>query len=528
MINPKARPCDEAAIRAVRSEECAANVKAWVLVATILASAIAFIDESVVNIALPAMEKDLGASVAVIQWIVSAYELCLAALLLIGGAVGDRYGRRLAFVIGMTIFAVTSLWCGLAGTIGQLLAARAAQGVGAALMIPCSLAIIGATFNEAERGKAIGTWAGVSAIAAAAGPLLGGWIVDHATWRTIFLINPVLAVPTIWIALRHMPETRDSQATGALDWHGAALSFLGLGLLVFGLIALPSWGGRNLAVVTSIAVGIALLTAFVAVEMRSRHPMMPPGLFRSPIFSGVNLLTLLLYTALGGAFFFLPFDLMQVHGYSATVAGMSFLPFTVIMGGLSRWSGGLIDRLGARLPLVIGPAICAVAYALFAFADATSSYAMSFFLPICVLSLGMAVTVAPLTTAVINAVPPAQTGVASGINNSVASVASLLAVAIFGAIALGVHDRALDRHAGTASAGISRAIETSRGQFVIEPALSGLQGAERAQAATLLQSSLADGIQAAMILAAALSLAAGLCAAVTIPAQAKRGRAAVR
>ena len=515
------RPCDEAAIHAVRAGDCAARDKVWVLVGTILASSIAFIDESVVNIALPAMEKDLGASVAVIQWIVSAYTLCLAALLLIGGATGDRYGRRRAFVAGMTIFAATSLWCGLAGDIAQLLAARAVQGVGAALMIPCSLAIIGATFNEAERGKAIGTWAGVTSLAAAVGPLLGGWIVDHTSWRAIFLINPVLAVPTIWIALRHIPESRDPQATGALDWRGAVLSFAGLGLLVFGLIALPSWGWRNLTVIASIAAGVALLIAFVAVEMRSRHPMMPPALFRSPTFSGVNLLTLLLYTALGGAFFFLPFALMQVHGYSATIAGASFLPFTIVMGSLSRWSGGLIDRVGARLPLVIGPAICALAYALFAFAGADSSYAVSFVLPIIVLSLGMVVTVAPLTTAVINAVPPTQTGVASGINNSVSAVASLLAVAIFGAIALGVHDRALDRRSAAVAPGITRAVEAARGQFVIEPALAGLQGEERAQAAALLRSSLADGISAAMALAAALALAAGLCAALTIPARVK-------
>jgi len=248
---------------------------------------------------------------------------------------------------------------------------------------------------------------------------------------------------------------------------------------------------------------------------------MPPALFRSPTFSGVNLLTLLLYTALGGAFFFLPFALMQVHGYSATIAGASFLPFTIVMGSLSRWSGGLIDRVGARLPLVIGPAICALAYALFAFAGADSSYAVSFVLPIIVLSLGMVVTVAPLTTAVINAVPPTQTGVASGINNSVSAVASLLAVAIFGAIALGVHDRALDRRSAAVAPGITRAVEAARGQFVIEPALAGLQGEERAQAAALLRSSLADGISAAMALAAALALAAGLCAALTIPARVK-------
>src|SRR5262249_341590 len=242
------------------------------------------------------------------------------------------------FVIGMTIFAVASLWCGLAPNTAQLLVARAVQGVGAALLIPCSLAIIGASFDESERGRAIGTWAGVSAISAAIGPVLGGFIVDHATWRWIFLINPVVAVPTILIALRHVIESRDPQAAPSLDWRGAVLAFAGLGTLVFGLIAWPALGLRNPAVSVPLAAGVVLLTLFVWEEARSQAPMMPLALFRSPTFAGVNLLTLLLYAALGGAMFFLPFMLIQVHGYSATQAGAVFLPFTAIMAVLSRWS----------------------------------------------------------------------------------------------------------------------------------------------------------------------------------------------
>jgi len=266
----------------------------------------AYIDESVVNVALPAIEADLKTSVVVMQWLVNAYTLCLSALLLVGGASGDRFGRRRIFVIGIGIFAAASVWCGFAPDVTQLILARAAQGVGAALLIPCSLAIIGASFDETERGKAIGTWAGFSAISAAIGPLLGGWIVDHFTWRLIFLINPFVALPAIWIVLRHVPESRDPASSPGLDWLGALLAFAGLGSLVFGLVASSDLGWRDSKVVASIVAGLLLLVAFVFAERHSPAPMMPLDLFRSRTFSGVNLLTLLLYAALGGAFFFLP------------------------------------------------------------------------------------------------------------------------------------------------------------------------------------------------------------------------------
>jgi EmrB/QacA subfamily drug resistance transporter len=518
MINPNARPCETVTIQSVQAAACAARAKVWVLVATILASAIAFIDESVVNIALPAIEKDLGASIAVIQWIVNAYTLSLASLLLIGGAFGDRYGRRRLFVIGMSVFAASSLWCGLTPDIAQLIAARVVQGTGAAMMIPCSLAIIGTAFDETERGKAIGTWAGFTSIAAAAGPLLGGWIVDHATWRAIFFINPILAAPTIWIALRHVPESHDGETAAPLDWRGALLILSGLSSLAFGLIEAPAWHWTNPAVIVTTVGGSLLLVAFVWEEVRSPAPMMPPDLFRSRAFSGINALTLLLYAALGGAFFLLPFLLIQVHGYSATVAGLSFLPFTVIMGTLSRWSGGLIASIGARLPLIVGPIICAAGYGILAILGAGDSYVLSILLPLCVLAFGMVITVAPLTTAVINAVPAHRTGAASGINNSVASVASLLAVAVFGAVALAAYDRALDRtQASTAATpAVIQAIGKVRGQFVIAPAVIGLNGEDRAAAATALRAGLAEAIDSAMALAAILSLAAAFCAWLTI------------
>ncbi|MGP0095326.1 MAG: MFS transporter [Xanthobacteraceae bacterium] len=484
------------------------------LVATILGSSIAFIDESVVNVALPAIETDLGASVEVIQSLINAYTLCLTALLLVGGAAGDRFGRRLIFVLGTGIFAAASVGCGLSPGVTPLILARAVQGIGAALLVPCSLAIIGASFEEAERGKAIGTWAGFSAIAAAVGPLLGGWIVDHATWRWIFLINPLLAVPTIFVALHRVPESRDPQARGGLDWRGALLAFAGLGSVVFGLMATPVRGLRDATVLVSLVLGSGLLVAFLWEEARSRVPMMPLGLFRSRIFSTINLLTLLLYAALGGAFFFLPFELIQVRGYSAALAGAAFLPFTIVMGALSRWSGGLLDRFGARGPLIVGPTITALGFGLLTLPGADGSPG-TLLLAMTVLGVGMAVSVAPLTTTVINAVPTHQAGVASGINNAVASLANLLAVAVLGAAALGHYNHALDQHLVTLTVpeDVRAAIQDARGKFVIAPALEHIQGDDRRLAAVVVKESLADSIRVMMGIAAALALAAAISAA---------------
>ncbi|HZP78400.1 MAG TPA: MFS transporter [Pseudolabrys sp.] len=523
MANLKARPCDEGSIRATRgSASCTATQKRWVLAATILGSTISFIDESVVNVALPAIEKNLAASAASAQWIVNAYTLALSALLLLGGAGGDRFGRRRIFVTGTVIFALASLWCGIAPGIAQLLAARVTQGIGAALLVPCSLAIIGATFEESERGKAIGTWAAFSAVAAAVGPLAGGFITDHTTWRVIFLINPLLAIPTILVTLRHVPESRDAEVHGHLDWLGAALALLGLGSAVFGIIALPELGWRSPLVLGGLAAGFILLAAFVWVEARSQAPMMPLGLFRSRTFSGVNLLTLLLYAGLGGALFFLPFALIQVEGTSATVAGTVFLPFTIIMGALSRWSGGLLDRFGARGPLIIGPLIVAAGFGLLALTPG-ASLLTRFFIPISVMGFGMTVSVAPLTTMVINAVPTRQAGVASGINNAVASVANLLAVAIFGAVVLTSFDRALDRSvAATPLPPQAREmIERGRGKFVIETAG---EGEAQKIATSVLKDSLAEGISTAMLLAAGLAVAGAAAAALTIEQNKRRGR----
>jgi EmrB/QacA subfamily drug resistance transporter len=520
MPNPKSRPCDEAAIRAVASAPgCRESSKPWVLAVTILASTISYIDESVVNVALPTIEADLKTSAVVVQWLVSAYMLSLTALVLVGGAAGDQLGRRRVFVTGMAIFAAASVWCGLSFSIASLILARAVQGAGAALLIPCSLAIIGATFDEDERGKAIGTWAAFSAISAAFGPVLGGWIVDHVSWRWIFLINPLIALPAIWIALRHVPESRDADAAHGLDWRGALLALAGLSSLVYGLIAAPECGWGDAAVIATIAVGALLLVAFLYQESRSPAPMMPLALFAEPMFAGVNGLTLLLYAGLGGAMFFLPFLLIQVHGFSATLAGAAFLPFTIVMAALSRWSGGLIDRFGALLPLIVGPTIAAGGFLLLAMPNAANSY-LTLLAPMTVLALGMVVTVAPLTTSVINAVPERQAGTASGINNAVAALASLLAVAILGAVALDVHNRTLDRQ--LASPGLSsevrQAISQARGKFAAEVTL---RGEQRNAAETIVRQSLGDSIRVALWIAAALALLAALTAALTIPPRRK-------
>ena len=520
MINPKSRPCDEAAIAATHgSVDCGRRQKRWVLTAAVLASTMAFIDESVVNVALPRMQTDLHTTLGAMQWVVNAYTLCLSALLLIGGAAGDLVGRRRMFLLGTGVFALASLGCGVAASALTLIAWRAVQGVGAALLIPCSLAIIGAAFSERERGAAIGLWSGASAIAAGLGPVLGGWLIDHASWRTIFLINPLLAVAALWIAARQLPESRDPEAPAGLDWRGALLVFAGLGALVYGLIEAATLGWRHPLVLSSILAGTVLLIAFVFEERRSHQPMMPLVLFNSATFSGINLVTLLLYGALSGAFFFVPFLLIQAHGFSATATGAAFLPFTLILGVLSRWSGGLADRFGARRPLIIGPSIVALGFALLAFASASPRYG-ALLAPMVVLGLGMAVTVAPLTTTVINAVPARQTGVASGINNAVASVAGLLMIAVLGTVALSALNRSLDRQLVSAQAlpEVTAVVNSARGGFVIPTMPQQLSQEERDLAIHLVASAFVDSIRLVMLIAGALAILSALSAAFTIRA----------
>ena len=437
-------PCDENVIRfGPATTQCSKARGRWILAATILASSMAFIDSTVVNVALPALQTNLKATAVDVQWVIEAYALLLSALLLVGGSLGDHYGRRRIFLLGVTIFAVASGVCGLAGNIRQLILARAFQGFGAALLVPGSLAIISNSFSEEERGRAIGVWSGFSAITTGIGPVLGGWLIEHVSWRAVFFINLPLALVVILISLRHIAETSDREST-RVDWFGAILAALGLGALVYGLIESSQAGFDNRSVTVALALGTFVLILFLFVESYLSQPMLPLTLFRSGTFAGTNLLTFLLYAALGGTLFFLPLNLIQVQDYSPTAAGAALLPFILIMSFLSRWSGGLVARYGPKLPLFVGPMISAAGYLLFMLPGIGRDYWTTFFPAVVVLGLGMAITVAPLTTTVMNSIAQNRAGIASGVNNAVARAASLVAIAVLGVVMLQVFKTNLD------------------------------------------------------------------------------------
>jgi EmrB/QacA subfamily drug resistance transporter len=408
----------------------------WVLAAAILGSSITFIDGTVVNVALPILQRELGATVGQTQWVVESYALMLSALILVGGSLGDIFGRRKIFSLGVVLFGIASALCGIAQDANQLIGARAVQGIGAAMLVPGSLALISANFRKDKRGRAIGTWSGVTAIAAGIGPVLGGWLIETFSWRWIFFLNVPLVVAVVLIAWFRVPESRDdADGPQRVDWIGAALATVALGGLVFGLIESNARGFRSPVVIGSIVVGVIALVGFLITEWRIKNPMMPLPLFRSPAFAGANLLTLFLYAALGGLLFFLPFILIQVQNYGPTAAGAALAPFVVTMFLLGRWAGGLVDRFGSKIPLTIGPFIAACGFALFAWPSADStSYWTSYFPAVMVMSLGMSIAVAPLTTTVMGAVEESHAGTASGINNAVSRTASLIAVAAFGVI----------------------------------------------------------------------------------------------
>lgn len=464
-------PCDEAVIRSAGVEvPCRPEAESWILAATILGSSLAFIDSSVVNVALPALQSSLHATVVDVQWVIEAYGLFLGALILVGGSLGDVFGRRFMFLAGVGIFAVASAGCGFAVNIHQLVVARAIQGVGAAFLIPSSLAIISASFEEKTRGQAIGTWSGFTAITAAGGPVLGGWLIEHASWRWVFFINLPIAAAVVAISLWRVPESRDPGAK-RIDWPGTLLITLGLGGLVYGFIESVSLGWTNSLVWGSLIAGSVLSVLFVLAEARVDSPLVRLVLFASPDFAGANLLTLFLYAALAIFLFLFPLNLIQVQGYSATATGAAELPLVLLIFLLSRWAGGLVARYGARIPLIAGPLIVAAGFALFTLPSVGASYWSAFLPAIIVLGLGMAITVAPLTTVVMNSADPDLAGTASGINNAVARVASVLAVAVLGIVMVSAFSSSLNH----ALADLSIPPEILHGIHAEEIKLAGMQ-----------------------------------------------------
>jgi EmrB/QacA subfamily drug resistance transporter len=406
----------------------------WVILAAILGSGVAFLDSTVVNVALPHIGDDLGGGLSGLQWTLDSYLLTLSALLLLGGALGDEYGRRRLFVIGLVWFTVASVLCGLAPSIGALIAARALQGVGGALLVPGSLALITASFRSEDHGSAIGAWSGLTGVATSIGPFLGGWLVDAVSWRLVFLINVPLAALALWVTMRHVPESHDPQAGKRPDFAGAIAATLGLTGVVYALIQGPAHGWSPFVILAGL-VGLAALVAFPFIEMRVASPLVPLGIFRSRQFSGANATTFVVYAALGVALFLVVVELQTVLGYSALAAGAATIPITVLMLLLSPRAGRLSQRIGPRIPMTIGPLVVAAGLVLLAGIGPGTTYVTGILPGLTVFGLGLSLTVAPLTAAVMGSVEENHVGVGSGVNNAVARVAGLLAVAVLPALA---------------------------------------------------------------------------------------------
>jgi EmrB/QacA subfamily drug resistance transporter len=514
-------PCDEAIIESTNAEiPCTARAGPWILAATILASGMAFVDSTVVSIALPAIQASLHTTIVGVQWVVESHGLFLGALILVGGSLGDLLGRRRMFLAGVWVFAAASIACGLSSNIQQLVTARSIQGVGAAFLVPGSLSIISSSFDKQTRGRAIGTWSGFTAITTAAGPVLGGWLIEHASWRWAFFINIPIAAAVIIISLRRIPESRNFSA-GRVDWLGALVATIGLGGVVYGFIESTSLGWGHPLVFGSLVAGFACLFVFVFVEAKVSSPIVPPALFASRSFSGANLLTLFLYAAVGIFFFLFPLNLIQVQGYSTTATGAAALPLILLMFFLSRWSGGLVARYGPRVPLVIGPLIASAGFVLFAVPSVQARYWESFFPAFVVLGLGMAISVAPLTTVVMGAVSENRAGTASGINNAVARVASVLAIAILGVVMVKVFRTYLDRSLSTQalSPGILQYIQSNATKLAGLDLPSGVDANTIVAIRRSIAHAFVFGFRIEMLICASLSLVSGAVAWLLIPAK---------
>jgi len=480
----------------------------WILAATILGSSLVFIDGTVVAIALPVLQETFRASSASAQWVVEGYTLVLGALMLLAGALGDRYGRRLLFITGILVFAAGSLLCGLSTSMPMLIGSRILQGLGGTMLAPASLALIGACFEGVDRGKAIGTWSGLTAVASAIGPVTGGAIVDHLGWRWVFFINLPIALAVILIARRHVPESRDEGESGTPDIAGSLLVTAGLAGVVYAFVV-AGQDGWNAATIAGLCAGAIGLAAFVVFEAKTARPILPLELFKRRDFTGVNVLTLLVYGALSGLFYFLPFVMIQVDGYSATLAGAAMLPFIALLVLLSRFSGALSYRVGPRALLVAGPLVTASGFALFALLPHLEFW-NSIVPAIAVVGLGMGLTVAPLTATLLESVPEGHVGLASGINNAASRVAGLLAIAILGALLSAVFNAHLNPRLASLSPAQRHDVEMQR------TAMAAAKLRDAAEIAAV-HAAYTDGFRYVSLGCAALTALSAAVAALTIP-----------
>lgn len=488
---------------------------AWIVFVAILGSSMAFIDATAVNVALPSIQRDLHGDAENLQWVIEGYSLFLSALILIGGSLGDIFGRRSMFVAGVVLFAAASLGCASAPTTSLLNVARCVQGIGAALATPGSLALISANFSGVERGHAIGTWSGFGAITAAIGPLLGGWLAEHASWRYVFVINVPLAIVVVIATLARVPESRTRGGSHAIDFGGASLATAALGALTYGLIRLQTDGASKIGYACA-AAGVLGLVVFARYERSARNPMIPLGIFRSRAFTGANVYTFLLYAALGGSLFFVPFDLQNVQAYTPSAAGAAMLPFIVIMFLASRWSGGLVATVGARTPLVCGAILAGIGFVAYARIGVGGSYWTTFFPAAVLLGCGGALFVAPLTTTVMDSAETEHAGAASGINNAVARVAGLLAIAALGVVLADTFYVEFDRRvpALALSQPALQTLARERGTLATGSTPAGLRPREEALVRGALQAAYTQGFRRVMLVSALLAwLAAGVALA---------------